>query len=68
MFALASHASKMALNPAQDYLPSPKAYKKSPQGGLLVSTLKDNCEEDLADSFQLLPDDDSMECCEPSQH
>ena len=40
--------------------PSPKAYKKSRQGGLFVSTSKDNCEEDLAESFQLLPDDDSM--------
>ena len=47
--------------------PSPKAYKKSRQGGLFVSTSKDNCEEDLAESFQLLPDDDSMECCESSQ-
>ena len=40
--------------------PSPKAHKKSRQGGLFVSTSKDNCEEDLAESFQLLPDDDSM--------
>ena len=40
--------------------PSPKACKKSRQGGLFVSTSKDNCEEDLAESFQLLPDDDSM--------
>ena len=47
--------------------PSPKAYKKSRQGGLFVSTSKDNCKEDLAESFQFLPDDDSMECCESSQ-
>ena len=47
--------------------PSPKAYKKSRQGGLFVSNSKGNCEEDLAESFQLLPDDDSMECCESSQ-
>ena len=45
----------------------PKAYKKLRQGGLFVSTSKDNCEEDLAESFQLLPDDDSMECYESSQ-
>ena len=47
--------------------PSPKAYKTSRQGGLFVWTSKDNCVEDLAESFQLLPDDDSMECCESSQ-
>ena len=47
--------------------PSPKAYKKSRQGRLFVSTSKDNCEEDLAESFQLLPDDDSMECCVSAQ-
>ena len=43
--------------------PSPKAHKKSRQ---LVATSKDHNDEDLGESFQALPSDERMDCCEAS--
>ena len=43
--------------------PSPKAHKKSRQ---LVGTSKDHNDEDLGESFQPLPGDERMDCCESS--